>query len=281
MSLLACSRRSAAELVFRRRDRIEIKSPEQFDLMRVAGLVVARGLDLMRTQVSPGMTTADIDAIARDHLVAEGATSSFLGYHGFTGVVCVSVNDEVVHGIPGSRRIGEGDLVSIDFGAIVEGWHGDAAITVAVGEVSERDAELSRTTEDALWEGIRAARVGGRLSDIGHAVESEVRRRGDYGVIEEYVGHGIGTSMHMEPSVPNYGAPGQGPKLVAGMALAIEPMVVLGQRYVHALADGWTVVTDDGSRASHWEHTVALTESGPWVLTALDGGAERLGSPTS
>jgi len=249
--------------------------------MRAAGLVVARTLELMRLEVAVGITTSDLDAIARDSLSREGATSSFLGYHGFPAVVCVSVNDEVVHGIPGPRRLFEGDLVSIDFGAIVEGWHGDAAITVGVGELSGADSTLSDVTRDSLWAGIAAASVGGRLTDIGHAVESSVRARGTYGILEDYVGHGIGTSMHMEPSVPNYGAPGQGPRLVAGMALAIEPMVVRGEQHVYTLSDDWTVVTSDHSRAAHWEHTVALTDEGPWVLTALDGGAARLGGSHS
>jgi len=263
-------------MVFRRRSKIELKSPAQFESMRAAGLVVARTLELMKEAVKPGITTATLDDLARASLSAEGATSSFLGYHGFPAVVCVSVNDEVVHGIPGARRLLDGDLVSIDFGAIVDGWHGDAAITVTVGECDAADRELSRVTEDSLWAGIGAVRAGARLSDIGHAVESLIRDRGDYGIIEEYVGHGIGSAMHMEPSVPNYGAPGHGPVLEVGMALAIEPMVVRGARHVHTLSDNWTVVTDDGSRASHWEHTVAITESGPWVLTALDGGARRL-----
>jgi methionyl aminopeptidase len=183
----------------------------------------------------------------------------------------VSVNDEVVHGIPGNRRILEGDVVSIDCGAIVDGWHGDAALTVLVGDVADDLRDLSRVTEESLWAGLRAARPGNRLSDIGHAVESVVRAAGDqYGIIEEYVGHGIGSSMHMEPAVPNYGRPGKGPRLVPGMALAVEPMVVLGDPGVHVLDDDWTVVASDGSLASHWEHTVAVTEDGPWVLTALD-----------
>lgn len=263
-------------MVFRRRSRIEIKDSAQLELMRAAGLVVARSLVLMRDAVAPGITTADLDAVARDSLAAEGATSSFLGYHGFPAVVCVSVNDEVVHGIPGSRRLAQGDLVSIDFGAIVEGWHGDAAITVPVGEVDPADLLLSEVTEDSLWAGIAAVREGGRLSDIGHAVENSILARGDYGIIEEYVGHGIGSAMHMEPSVPNYGEPGHGPVLEVGMALAIEPMVVRGARHVHTLSDGWTVATDDRSQAAHWEHTVAVTPEGPRVLTALDEGRERL-----
>ena len=263
--------------MFRKRSKIEIRSADQFELMRLAGLVVARALDQMRAEVQPGIRTDHLDEVGREVLAREGATSSFLGYHGFPAVVCLSVNDEVVHGIPGDRVLREGDLISIDFGAIVQGWHGDAAITVGVGQITDAQASLVRDTEDSLWAGISATVAGGRLSDIGHAVESLVHSRGDYGVIEEYVGHGIGTSMHMDPSVPNYGDPGHGPVLEVGMALAIEPMVVLGERHVHTLADNWTVVTDDSSMAAHWEHTVAITENGPWVLTALDGGAARLG----
>ena len=263
--------------MFRRKSsQIEIKSSDQLATMRAAGLVVARTLAALRDHVAPGITTADLDAVARDCLATEGATSSFLGYHGFPAVVCLSVNDEVVHGIPGPRVLVDGDLLSIDFGAIVDGWHGDAAITAGVGTLSDADAELSRVTEESLWAGIAAARVGGRLTDIGHAVETSVRAAGNFGIVEEYVGHGIGSSMHMEPNVPNYGQPGHGPALEVGMALAIEPMVIAGQRHVHTLSDEWTVVTDDQSRAAHWEHTVALTVDGPWVLTAVDGGAARL-----
>ena len=265
--------------MFRRRDRIEVKSPEQLLLMRRAGLVVARTLDRVAAAVAPGLTTADLDAVAAESIRSEGATPSFLGYHGYPATICTSVNDEVVHGIPGPRVLAEGDLVSIDCGAIVDGWHGDAAITVPVGTVAPELAELSRVTQESLWAGLAAAVVGGRLSDIGHAVESTVRAAGDYGVVEEYVGHGIGTAMHMEPSVPNYGAPGHGPRLVAGMALAVEPMVIRGGRHVDLLDDGWTVVSADGAVAAHWEHTVALTPEGPWVLTAHDGGAARLGLP--
>jgi methionyl aminopeptidase len=188
----------------------------------------------------------------------------------------VSVNDEIVHGIPGPRVIASGDLVSIDCGAIVEGWHGDAAFSTVVGEAAPEDRQLLEVTEEALWRGIAMAQVGGRLSDIGHAIESHVRASGDYGVVEEFVGHGIGTSMHMEPSVPNYGQPGHGPKLVAGMAVAIEPMINRGGRHTRLLEDDWTVVTLDGARSAHFEHTVAVTADGPWVLTAHDGGARRL-----
>jgi methionyl aminopeptidase len=264
--------------VFRRKDRIEVKSAEQILLMRAAGLVVARTLELLREAVVPGITTRALDAIAEESIRSHGAVPSFLGYHGYPASICTSVNDEVVHGIPGDRVLDAGDQISIDCGAILGGWHGDAAITVGVGEVAPEFRELSRVTEEALWAGLAAARVGGRVVDIGRAVESSVRRSPGgpaYGIVEEYVGHGIGTSMHMEPNVPNYDTAGRSPALVEGMALAVEPMVCAGARAVRTLADEWTVVTEDGRRACHWEHTVALTSEGPWVLTALDGGAAR------
>jgi methionyl aminopeptidase len=269
--------------MFGRKSTIELKKPEDFERMRAAGLVVADTLQLLRTSLQPGMTTAELDAIARDSIASAGATPSFLDYHGYPAVICVSVNEEIVHGIPGDRVIEDGDLVSIDCGAIVDGWHGDAAFSMQVGEERDDVRRLLELTETALWRGIAKAVPGGRLSDIGHAVEAHVRSVGDYGIVEEYVGHGIGTSMHMDPSVPNFGQPGHGPKLVAGMAVAIEPMVTIGGRHTRTLDDEWTVVTLDGSWAAHFEHTVAITAAGPWVLTAHDGGAQRLralGVPT-
>jgi methionyl aminopeptidase len=256
--------------MFRKRDAIEIKSPEQFTRMRAAGLVVATALRAVSEAVTPGITTKELDAIAHSCISEMGATPSFLGYHGFPAVICTSVNDEVVHGIPGPRVLHEGDLISIDCGAIVDGWHGDAAVSVLVGAVTAEVAELSRVTEASMWAGLAKARAGGRLSDIGHAVEQVIIAAGDYGIVEEYVGHGIGTSMHMHPPVPNYGKAGQGPHLKVGMALAIEPMVCLGGSDVGVLSDGWTVVTSDQRYAAHWEHTVAITEDGPWVLTAME-----------
>jgi methionyl aminopeptidase len=260
-------------------ERIQLKSPEQIASMRVAGLVVARALDAMRRAVAPGVSTADLDAIARDVLREAGATSSFLGYHGtYPAVICASVNERVVHGIPSpTEKLTEGDLISIDFGAIVDGWHGDSAITVAVGEVSAEAAALSAACEASMWDGLAMARSGQRLSDISHAVESSIRNAGRYGIVAGYGGHGIGTEMHMAPHILNYGRPGTGPRLVPGMALAIEPMVTLGSRATEELADGWTVATVDGSWAAHWEHTVAVLEDGPWVLTAEDGGRAELG----
>jgi methionyl aminopeptidase len=266
--------------MFRRKSAIEIKTPDQLAVMRQAGLVVARALAAITDAAAPGVTTGELDSIARDVLADHGATSSFLGYkaHGavpYPGVICASVNDEVVHGIPGERALVDGDLLSVDFGAIVDGWNGDAAVSILVGEVAPESVALSRVTEASLWAGLAQARAGAHLTDISHAIESAIvaARAADgveYGIVEEYGGHGIGSRMHMDPHILNYGSPGRGPVLRPGMALAIEPMVTLGTPEVGVLADAWTVVTLDGSRAAHWEHTVAVTEEGPWVLTALD-----------
>ena len=256
--------------MFRRSESIQIKSPDQLAVMRRAGLVVALTLQAVTAAVRPGVTTRELDAIARDCIKSNNATPSFLGYHGFPAVICTSVNEEVVHGIPGERVLADGDLVSIDCGAIVDGWHGDAAVSVPVGDVAAGVLALSAATEAAMWAGIAQVRAGNRLSDIGNAVERAINAAGDYGVVEDYTGHGIGTSMHMHPAVPNHGKPGKGPVLKVGMALAIEPMATLGSPTVGVLADGWTVVALDGGPAAHWEHTVAITQAGPWVLTALD-----------
>jgi methionyl aminopeptidase len=264
------------------RDRgIEIKSRDQIDKMRVAGLLVGQTLELLRSAVRPGVTTGELDKLAEDNIRSQGGVPSFLGYGHppFPATICASVNDEVVHGIPGDRVLAEGDVISIDCGAIVDGWHGDSAITVAVGSddaVSDEVRTLLEVTEESLWRGMAAARLGGRLTDISHAVESHVRSRGDYGILEDYVGHGIGTAMHQPPNVPNVGRPGRGPKLVEGLALAVEPMVTLGGKETDLAADEWTVATSDASVAAHFEHTFTLTTNGPWVLTALDGGEARL-----
>src|SRR5215207_496163 len=204
---------------------IEIKTREQILSMRAAGLVVGRTLELLRAEVKPGVTTGDLDAIAEDHIRSSGATPSFKGYHGFTGSICASVNDEIVHGIPGDRVLVEGDLISIDCGAIVDGWHGDAAITVPVGDVAPDLLELARICEESMWHGFAAARLGGRLTDISAAVERHVRANSSYGIVEDFVGHGIGSAMHQPPNVPNYGKAGKGPKLIEGLALAVEPML--------------------------------------------------------
>jgi methionyl aminopeptidase len=265
----------------RRPRGVTLKTPDQIALMREAGLVVARTLQRVVDAVRPGVTTAALDDLAEESIRSEGAVPSFLGYHGFPGSICASVGAEVVHGIPSPVTVvPEGVLLSIDCGAILDGWHGDAAVTVAVGECAPELLALSQTTHDALWAAVAAFRAGGRLSDLGHAVESVVRPRG-YGLLEDYTGHGIGTSMHEPPNVPNLApkGPGRGLTLEPGLVLALEPMATLGSPDVVELDDGWTVVTVDGAQAAHWEHTVALTEDGPWVLTALDGGAARLGRP--
>lgn len=246
--------------------------------MRVAGLLVGRTLELLRASVRPGVSTAELDAIAEDHIRGAGGVPSFKGYSQppFPASICASVNDEVVHGIPGDRVLAEGDIVSIDCGAIVDGWHGDAAITVPVGAVGADVLELLRVTEESMWRGLAAARVGGRVGDVSHAVQAHVDSQGDFGIVEEFTGHGIGTEMHQPPDVPNHGRAGRGPRLVRGMALAVEPMITLGSRHCVTLDDDWTVATRDGSRAAHFENTFALTAEGVWVLTALDGGESRL-----
>ena len=261
------------------RDRgLEIKTPAQIDLMRVAGRLVGETLELLRGAVRPGVTTLELDALAEANIRDHGGIPSFKGYSHppFPATICASVNDEVVHGIPGARVLAEGDVISIDCGAIVEGWHGDAAITVPVGEVGDDVRELLRVTEDALWRGMAAARLRGRVTDISHAIETYVREQGRYGILEDYTGHGIGTEMHMEPTVPNYGRRGRGPTIVEGLALAVEPMVTLGSKHTDLLEDEWTVATVDGSYAAHFEHTFTVTAQGTWVLTAVDGGESRL-----
>jgi methionyl aminopeptidase len=264
----------------RRRPRgVKLKSPEQVQLMRRAGLVVAEGLERMTEAVRPGATTGELDRIAREVLAAHGATSNFLGYGDppFPAVICASVGSEVVHGVPGERVLREGELCSIDFGAVVDGWHGDAAVTVPVGDCPPELLELNRVTQQSLWAGLAAAREGGFLSDIGAAVEEVVRPYG-YGLLEDYSGHGIGRQMHEPPFVPNVAprGPGHGMPLDAGIVLAIEPMVTMGSPETDVLDDDWTVVTADGTQAAHWEHTVAVTPEGPWVLTSRDGGAAGL-----
>jgi methionyl aminopeptidase len=260
----------------RRELPIQIKTPAQLAVMREAGLVVARTLDVVAAAVEPGISTAELDAIAEREIRGAGAVPSFQGYHGYPATICTSVNDQIVHGIPSDRtRLAAGDLISVDCGAIVGGWHGDAARTVGVGPVSDELTRLLEACERALWAGLAQARAGRRLSDISHAVETSARASGRYGIIREYVGHGIGTEMHMDPPVPNYGRPGRGPVLTEGMALAVEPMLVLGRPETRVLDDDWTVVTADGTWSAHFEHTVAITADGPWVLTAEDGGAAR------
>ncbi|RKN26982.1 type I methionyl aminopeptidase [Micromonospora musae] len=262
---------------------IQLKTPEQIVKMRAAGLVVAEALRRMREAVAPGVSTADLDAIAESTIRDAGAVPSFKGYHGFPASICSSVNEQVVHAIPASGQLlRDGDLISIDCGAVLDGWHGDSAITVGVGDVDPALLKMAAVAEDAMWAGIAAAARGaangrGRLTDISSAVEKAVRRGGRYGIVDGYGGHGIGTEMHQDPHVLNHGRPGKGPRLVAGMALAIEPMITMGSPRTAELSDGWTVVTRDGSMAAHVEHTMALLPDGVWVLTAEDGGRARLG----
>jgi methionyl aminopeptidase len=252
----------------RKEPGIQVKSAEQIERMYAAGQVVAHTLSVLKAAVAPGVTTAELDAIAEAEIRAAGAVPSFLGYYGYPASICTSVNEQVVHGIPSRELVlRSGDLLSIDCGAILAGWHGDSAVTVGVGEIEAADQALLDACEGAMWAGIAQAVDGKRLGDISHAVEESVRRAGAYGLIREYTGHGIGTEMHMEPAVRNYGPAGQGPRLRAGIALAIEPMITRGSRQVAELDDGWTVVAVDGSRAAHFEHTVAITPAGPWVLT--------------
>ncbi len=260
---------------------IEIKTPAQLALMREAGLVVARMLSACAAAAEPGVSTADLDAIAMRELRAAGAKPNFLGYHGYPASICTSVNDQIVHGIPAAdTKLKAGDVLSIDAGAIVGGWHGDAALTIPIGTVSDQAAALIAACEQALWQGIATVRTGVRLTDVSHVIETSVHASGDYGIVREYTGHFIGSAMHMDPPVPNYGRPGAGPELNIGMALAIEPMLTLGDRHTRLLNDGWTVVTADGSLAAHFEHTVAVTADGPWVLTAQDGGKAGIARAT-
>jgi methionyl aminopeptidase len=242
------------------------KTAPQIALMRRAGAVVAEMHEACARAAVPGATTADLDRAAHDVLDRRNARSNFLNYHGFPAVACISPNEVIVHGIPGPRVLEAGDIVSIDCGAIIEGWHADAAITVPVGEVDAESQRLMDVTRSALESAIAATIAGNRLGDVGAAAEHEARAAG-FGVVREYVGHGIGTAMHEEPDVPNYGTPGRGMKLRTGIVLAIEPMVTAGRPGTQTLDDGWTVVTADGSRAAHFEHTVAITDDGPVVLT--------------
>ena len=266
----------------RRGPSVQLKTPAQLALMREAGLVVAAALKATAQAAEPGICTAELDAIAARVIRKAGARPSFLGYHGYPATICTSVNDQIVHGIPSAAAVlAAGDVLSVDCGAIVSGWHGDAALTIVVGPGPAPDqvAGLLAACERALWQGLARAVPGARLTDIGAAVEAAARSAGPYGIVEDYTGHGIGTEMHMDPPVPNYGPAGRGPVLAEGMALAVEPMLVLGDPETRLLDDDWTVVTEDGSLAAHFEHTVAVTADGPWVLTAADGGASGLAGP--
>ncbi len=264
---------------------VQIKTPEQIATMRAAGLVVAAVHEATRAVAVPGASTKDLDDVARKVLAEHGATSNFLGYGGFPATICTSVNEVVVHGIPRAEVVlKDGDIISIDAGAVVDGWHGDAAYTAFVGSGHAPElVELSRVTEESMWAGLAAMKPGNRLVDISRAIETYIRRQpkhggGKYGIIQDYGGHGIGTEMHMDPHLLNYveRKRGRGPKLVPGLCLAIEPMVSLGTPKTRVLDDEWTVITTDGTWSSHWEHTIALMEEGPLVLTAPDGGKAKL-----
>ncbi len=259
------------------RDRIQYKTRDQMRLMALAGAVVERALAAASTRAVAGATTKELDAAAAAVIGAHGATPSFLGYHGYPATICVSVNDEVVHGIPGSRILWEGDVVSIDCGAIVEGWHGDAAVSLIVGEPDNpEDVALVAATQEALWDGIAALATARTIADVTEAIEAAATGAGLVPV-EGYVGHGIGTEMHQDPEVPNERLGGREPRVRTGLCVAIEPMLTPGGRDTDVLEDGWTVTTTDGSRAAHWEHSVALHDGGIWVLTSSDGGATELG----
>ncbi len=247
---------------------IILKSEREIGYMRDAGRVVAGALEEVKKAARPDVTTQELDKVAEEYIKSAGAIPAFKGYHGFPGNICTSVNEQVVHGIPGLRRLKSGDNVSIDIGAVINGYNGDAAITVPVGEVDAEVAKLIEVTEASLYKGLEQAVAGNRLSDISHAVQVEAESHG-YGVVRDFVGHGIGRNMHEDPQIPNYGPPGRGPRLKPGMTLAIEPMINLGTYDVRTLDDGWTVVTTDGKRSAHFEHTVVVTEDGPEVLTKL------------
>ncbi len=257
---------------------IELKNLEQLKSMRKAGLVVADTLQLLKQSAQIGMTTLELNEIAITNLAKHGAKSSFLGYHGFPAVICASVNEEVVHGIPNKRKLISGDVLSIDFGAIIEDWHGDAAISFGLGEIDPADQKLMDVCEESMWRGIAAGKKGGKLTDISAAIEGYINSQGKYGILREYGGHGIGSAMHQEPHILNFGPAGNGPELVVGMALALEPMITRGNERTKVLSDDWTVVSHDSSKGAHFEHTYTIAPDGKaFVLTALDGGKEQLG----
>lgn len=249
---------------------IILKSPEEVDKIRRAGRIVAEVLQELKKQVKPGMTTLDLDQMAEEGIRKRGGQPAFKGYRGFPATLCASVNNEIVHGIPSKRTLQEGDIIGLDLGAIVDGYYGDAAITVAVGAIRPAVQRLVQVTEESLYQGIEQMKVGNRLSDVSHAVQRHVEAAG-YSVVKDFVGHGIGQALHEEPQLPNFGKPGQGPRLRTGMVLAIEPMVNMGKDGVRVLSDHWTAVTEDGSLSAHFEHTVAITEEGPVILTSNNG----------
>ena len=242
------------------------KAPREIDIMRKAGQIVARTHKELQAHIRPGITTGQLDAIAERYIRSQGATPSFKGYNGFTGSICASVNEELVHGIPGDRVLHDGDIISIDIGAEYNGYHGDSAWTYPVGTISEETKRLLDVTEESLYKGLERAKAGVHLTDISHAIQSHVEAA-NFSVVREYVGHGVGQNLHEDPQIPHYGPPGKGPRLKTGMTLAIEPMVNVGKRYVRTLSDNWTVVTVDGSMCAHFEHTIAITDEGYEILT--------------
>ena len=247
---------------------IILKSEREINYMRDAGKIVAKALSEVRKAAKPNVMTLELDEIAEKYIKNCGATPAFKGYHGFPGNICSSVNEEVVHGIPGLKKLKNGDTVSVDIGAVINGYYGDAAITIPVGEIQTEVQRLLDVTEQSLYKGIERAIINNRLSDISHAVQQHAESFG-YGVVRDYVGHGIGRNMHEDPQVPNYGQPGRGPRLKPGMTLAIEPMINMGTHEVTTLDDGWTVITSDGKRSAHFEHTIAITHDGPEIMTKL------------
>ena len=247
---------------------IVLKSQQEIAYMREAGRIVAETLELIRQAVKPDVTTQELDRIADEYIRERGAIPAFKGYNGFPGSICASVNEEVVHGIPGPRKLKNGDIISVDIGTLINGFYGDAAMTFPVGEVAPEVAQLLKVTEESLYKGIAQAVADQRLYDISHAVQIHAEEFG-YGVVRDYVGHGIGRKMHEDPQIPNYGAPGRGPRLKPGMTLAIEPMINMGTYEVKTLRDNWTVITRDKKWSAHFEHTIAITDGEPEILTRL------------
>lgn len=244
------------------------KTPKEIEIMREAGRIVAKTHQELKKHIAPGITTRELDRIAEEYILSKDAIPSFKGYNGFRGSICASVNNELVHGIPGDRALNEGDIISIDIGAKYNGYHGDSAWTYAVGTIDENSQKLLEVTEESLYQGLKEAKPGERLSNISHAIQKYVEANG-FSIVREYVGHGVGQDLHEDPDIPHFGPPNKGPVLKPGMVLAIEPMVNAGSRYVKTLADDWTVVTVDGKWCAHFEHTIAITETGFEILTKI------------
>ena len=253
-------------------EMISLKSPREIEAMRRAGRVTAQARALAGSMVAPGVTTHEIDTAVRRFIESHGAKPSFLGYSGFPGSACISVNDEVIHGIPGPRKLREGDIVSVDVGACIGGFHGDCAGTYPCGQISQEAKRLIEVTQQSFWEGMKMARQGCRISDISHAIQQYVEAQG-FSVVREYVGHGVGAKLHEPPEVPNYGPAGHGARLLPGMTLAVEPMVNAGDKAIRVMKDGWTVKTADGSLAAHYENSILITEGDPEILTVTEDGA--------